>query len=158
MAFTNPLQSTPLSAVEVKLTYGGDFELTPTGDLMIIQDTPYYPAATIQRVSFLILTNPAIPNINGVGTSAPDDIFHPDYGSGARAFVGRPSALANIDALQRNILQGLADDPFISQSPAPSVIFTQGSDPSQILVTVSFTTVSGQSVTIPDLQLGGSVV
>jgi hypothetical protein len=157
MASFTPLASLPLSAVEVQLSYGGDFTLTPTGDLAIVQDTPYIPAATIQRVLFLIQTNPAIPYTNSQGTSAPDDIFNPTYGSGARLYVGRPTSQANIDAIQRNILNGLASDPFILQIPPPSVLIDVDNPSGTTMVTVNFKTITGQNVTIPDVQLGGSV-
>lgn len=151
--------SPPLSAVEALLPYGGDYSITPTGDLAVIQDQPNNPQATIQRVIFLVMTNPAIPNILGTQTSMPDDPFNPQYGSGARAYVGRTNTVATIDAVKRNIQNALAGDPFISQNPKPVVNLSPGPDPSTILCQISFTTVTGQNATVPDLILtpfGGS--
>jgi hypothetical protein len=145
----------PVSPIEAALTYGGDYQLTPSNDLATVQDTPFAAGATIQRVTFLILTNPALPNLNGNGTAEPDDMFNPNYGAGARAYVGRNATQANLNALQRNILNGLALDPFIANSPKPTVTFRIG-DASTVLCTVTFRTITGQLVTIPDLAITGA--
>jgi hypothetical protein len=149
--------SPPLSAVEAALTYGGDYTITPNGDLAIVQDAPFVPTATIQRVTFLILSNPAVPNQNGIGSSSPDDIFNPSYGSGCRAYVGRSNVTTNLDAIKRNILSALAADPFVAANPRPTVAIIPSANSSQLLVTVAFTAISGQNVTIPDIQLGGGI-
>lgn len=145
MGFVSPVQpSPPLSACEVLLTYGGDYQTDASGDLMTVQDTPQNPAATIQRVMFMILTNPAI------GNASPDDMFNPPYGAGCRATLGRTATLNNIDAIQRNILNGLANDGLIATNPPPTVVPSVQSD-SLVVVTVKFFTITGQAVTLPDL-------
>jgi hypothetical protein len=149
---------TPLSATEAALQYGGDYTLTANGDLAIVQDTPFYPYATIQRVIFLILTNPRMNNILNTVVGTPDDLFNPTYGAGARAFVGRAngSSNPNVEALRNNILNALANDLFIQQNPKPTVTFSSPDGfQSTVLCTVSFFTVSGQNVTIPDIPIVG---
>jgi hypothetical protein len=150
----------PLTAIEAALTYGGDFQFDATGDLLTIEDTPTNPAATVQRVIFLILTNPVIENILGTAVSEPDDIFFPKYGAGCRAYVGRPNTLSNVDAIQRNIMDGLLADPFISPNPRPTITITPQAygSPSALLIQVQFTTISGVNATVPDLLIGPNVL
>ena len=136
------------------MSYGGDYQLTSNGDLAVTQDTPYNPSATQQRVVFLILTNPALPNSLGNNTSTPDDMFNPAYGSGARAYVGRNTSVANLGAFERAIQSG-ALDPAILQSPRPVITITTDST-GDVFASVSFTTITGQEVTIPDIPLTGA--
>lgn len=155
---TTGIIGTSLTAVEAALEYGGDYQLTASGDLAIVQDTALYPYATIQRVTFLILTNPVIPNITNTASGEPDDIFNHTYGAGARAYVGRSSGSAsvNIEAMQNNIQSGLAADPYIAQNPKPTVTFSSLDNyVSSVLCTVSFTTISGVNGTVTDIPVGG---
>ncbi len=54
--------------------FGGDLELDPvTGDLLLVQDTPGNPAATTQRITRLLLTNPRPLDVDGNPIGFPDD-------------------------------------------------------------------------------------
>lgn len=141
------------AATEWQLSYGGDYVLTPTGDWAIVQDTPSNPAASIQRIIFLLFTNPSLTNAQGTGTTPPDDICFPGYGAGLRMFVGYPLTTANTDTIVRQIMSGLADSPFVSQNPAPTVTLTPQSDGSTLVISIQFWSVYGQPITLPDVIL-----
>lgn len=133
--------SNPLAAVEVLLPYGGDYSLTSTGDLQLVKDQPGNPAATTQRIIFLLLTNPG------------DDLFNLDYGAGCRATVGRPNVMANVDAIRRTISSALANDPFVAVSPGPTIGITLSPDNQSAIIAISFFSVIGQYVSLPDISL-----
>lgn len=150
----------PIGDVEALLTYGGDYSLDGSGDLAIVIDTPNNPAATAQRVLLGILTDPAMANVTNTAISEPDDIFYWDYGSGARAYVGRNASTQNLAQLKANVLNFLAADSYIAVTPAATVTFTQG-DGTQysidtILMVVEFWTVYGQQVTLPSIPVNGN--
>ncbi len=112
--------ATPLSAVEVYIgfneegwppAWGGDFQLDASGDLITLEDTASYPYATVQRVMFLVMSNPALQNILQTSTAPPDDVYYPNYGAGTRAYVGRSPAQSNLDAIQKRNSSGRSPRP-----------------------------------------------
>src|SRR5579875_2187933 len=103
----------PLGSTEVALPCGGDFTQQPNGDLVLVTDTLDVPAATIQRIARLILTNARTFDGYGNPVGRADDPLHPDWGSSARAMVGEPYTGAFVQALTAKILAALAADPSI---------------------------------------------
>lgn len=136
--------------------YGGDFALLANGDLALVQDAPGSPAATIQRLVRLILTNPRLQDRVGNQTGDPDDRSNPDYGSGMAVLaVGSnfPLAPAREATLRARIIKALLSDPHIASIPAPTVKVTAGTTPGQAIVNVSCTAITGQSIVLPSLPL-----
>jgi hypothetical protein len=113
--------ATPTGAVELKKPYDGDLELTPNGDLALLQDTFENAPATEQRVEHAAFTSPTPLNADGVAIGRPDDLFHPDYGAGLPQFLGEPFTPALVARIQAQMLMALARDPNVAQSPSPSV-------------------------------------
>lgn len=157
--------ATPLSAVEVYIgfsetgwppAWGGDYQLDASGDLITLEDTADYPWATVQRVMFLVMSNPALQNVLQTATSPPDDIFYPNYGSGVRAAVGRTNAQSNLDAIQNAILGALTTDQFVAQAPRPIVTLTPQGDGSTVICSIAFWTMTGQNATTPDFPLASA--
>lgn len=141
-----------IGSIEVSLEPGGDFELTPQGDLLLVVDTLDTSPATIQRLQRLIYTNPTVRDYSGNPIGRADDLFHPAWGAGAPAAVGSPITPRLLFDLQSQIQKALAADPYIATNPPPVVnVLNLGDNFVQINVTVS--TVTGQLVTIPSINL-----
>jgi hypothetical protein len=158
MSTTGAPLGNPQSACEALLTFGGDYQLTANNDLAVVRDTPYSAAATIQRITFMVMTMAALPNVTNTAVGEPDDMFNPGYGGNAPAYVGRKNQTQNLDALERSILAGIAADPFIAPTPQATCTFTVDPDPyvDTIYATPTFTTITGQVVTIPDIPITGA--
>jgi hypothetical protein len=145
--------ASPLGNVEVALEFGGDFILTPQGDLQVVNDRDDGGLATQQRIERLIMTCPTLKDANGNRIARADDIFNPNYGAGVRRVVG---SLVTPDLINRIISQiaaGLAADPGISQDQPPSISVTDGGGGILYVGPVSVTTVIGQVVTVPSRPL-----
>lgn len=145
-------------AVELDLAaglgWGGDLALTATGDLLKVVDTPTSVAATTQRLARIILTNPTLLDGYGNPIGRPDDIFNPQFGSGARALIGEAITPQLISAMQTRILAAIAADPGIATNPAPSVVVqTDGTGDGLLYVSVTCYTIVGQIITLPSLPL-----
>jgi hypothetical protein len=83
--------------------WGGDLSLTPSGDIQTVDGS----AMGVQRVIRRLFTNPL------------SLIFHPEYGAGLLAKIGRPIAARTIQALCRvQMFQEAA----VSQDPPPKVV------------------------------------
>ena len=154
--------ATPLSAVEVYIgfsetgwppAWGGDYQLDASGDLITLEDTADYPWATVQRVMFLVMSNPALQNVLRNTWSPPDDVYYANYGAGTRAYVGRSPAQSNLDAIENAILGALTTDDFVSRAPKPIVTLTPQADGSSLTCTINFATRTGQNATTPDFPL-----
>lgn len=65
------------------LTYGGDFELTPSGSLVMVTGVEKFRQRVIRR----FFTNPSMVQNDGTYLS-PDYLFDTDYGMGAARLVG----------------------------------------------------------------------
>lgn len=86
--------------------WGNDLQLSPTGDLATVADTPAADAETQQRILHRLLTN------------VEDYIWQLDYGAGLGQFVGQgPQA----PAVAGIIRQQMALEPTVAASPPPSV-------------------------------------
>jgi hypothetical protein len=140
---------------DVAQPYGADFVLTYNGDLALIQDTLDTPAATIQQLIRLCLTNPVLQDVDALSIGRPDNLFDGNYGAGLPIAVGEPITPALANGIVARILAALANSPSVSQTPAPSVTAMQGAAPFQnvLYVSVVCNTVSGQTVVIPSLPV-----
>ncbi len=105
--------------VEIAHDWGGDLQLSTTGDLGAVS----LVERSKQRVIRRLMTNPG------------DYIFHPDYGAGLGRLVGQNVDLAKATALITG--QMLLEDS-VSQSPAPTVKVT--SIPQGMAVQINYTT------------------
>jgi phage baseplate assembly protein W len=136
--------------------YADDLQFTATGDLLVLIDTPGNPAASLQRLARIILTNPTIRDAYGNPIGPPDDIFNPTFGSGARELIGQPLTGALVAELQGRIIAAIALDPNFATNPAPAVqVYTNGTNGAdgRIYVAVQCSTVSGQIFTLPAMAL-----
>lgn len=106
--------------------YGGDLDLSPTGDLLVADET----TTGEQRVYRRLLTNPALTDRSGQTTASADYIFHPDYGAGVPRYVGQPTDIGAVKSLIRT---QIGKEAAVAQSPAP-VIDVQSSE--NLLTTV----------------------
>jgi len=84
------------------LTWGGDLQISATGDLVLAADSTVWQ----QRILRRLLTN------------LQDYIWQPDYGAGLGSFVGQPASEQIIEATIRN---QLSLEPSVSPMPPPTV-------------------------------------
>lgn len=142
----------PIGNVEIALDYGGDFSLDEQGNIALVIDTYDNPAATQQRVTLMVMTNPTLYDDNGTPIARADDMFNPTYGAGLRLAVGQDITPTLISGIRARIMAALAADPGIASVPAPTVDVTD-EDNAILLVSISCDTVTGQSVTVNNLPL-----
>lgn len=102
---------------DVSHYYGGDLDVSPTGDLLVADAT----TTGEQRVYRRLLTNPALTDATGDTTASADYIFHPDYGAGVPRAVGRPEDIEKTKSL---IKKQMALEATVARSPAPQVSLT----------------------------------
>lgn len=141
----------PIGSVEIALPPLGDISQLSNGDLQLVADSPNVPAATIQRLTRLILTNARITDATSGITSMPDDLFNPSWGATIRGFVGAPID-ANINVMQGQILKALAKDPDISNVPAPMVLISQ-INAVTVGVQITCYALTGELITVPSLAI-----
>lgn len=132
--------------------YGGKLTLTATGDFAIVQDSLDSPDASIQWIQHFIQTNPRLPDGNGGFLTRPDDLFNPDWGGGEGTFVGEMITPDLIGAWQARIISGLRQNPYLAQTPAPTVVITDLGN-GLVQIDISCYAVTGQLVTVPSQQL-----
>lgn len=139
--------------VEFAFPWGGDLQQLPNGDLAVVQDAYDNPAATIQRLEVLIMTNPTLRNEQtGQPIGRADDIFNDSYGSGARALVGELITDDVIAGIQARVAKAVSGDPGVAKIPAP-IIDVQDLGNGKISLTISGQTTSGQPFTTPAWRL-----
>ena len=137
------------------LAYGGDFALNARGGLAVAQDTPAEATSSIQRTQRLIFTNPQQKDQDGNVIARGDNLQHPEYGVGLATYVDATPTAATIAALKTSIVNQLAQDPGISQSPSPAAtVERQGNE--SLTVSVTAKTSSGQVYTTPAYPLNTS--
>lgn len=144
-----------VGTVEIDLSgggWGGDFSLTANGDLLLAQDSLLTPSATFERINRLILTNAAVSDANDTPISEADDLFNPSYGSSARAFIGEPPTSALLSSVQAAVQAGLATEPGIVSSPAPTVSVTNGGS-GKMLINVEVTLLNGSRQALPTVAI-----
>ena len=133
--------------------YGGDLDQDPvTGDVLLVVDTIGNPAATLQRITRLILTTPRAFNSNLVAYGSGDDPVNPDYGGGLGATVGENYTASLVNFVTGKIKNGLAEDPYIASNPLPVVSVTSPSY-GLLLVSVTCTDLLGNQINIADLSV-----
>jgi hypothetical protein len=153
MTVTPQIEETPVaSSTEVALTFGGDWQTDPRGDLVLVQDTATAFPATIQRVIQIIFTNPRRFDQSGNPVGRADDLFNPSYGAGTDQDVGQLATAGLLADLVSRIQAGLALDAGIASSPVPIVTATNPSY-GTVLVKVEVWTVTGQYVPVPTQTL-----
>jgi phage baseplate assembly protein W len=136
------------------LEFGGDFQFDSQGSLLLAIDTPAEATSTIQRLQRLLFTCPRIKDSFGNILARGDSLFFPDYGAGLPSFVDATMTNTLLEELQATILDQISQDPGISRNPVPVVsIATDGI--SNLTISVTVTTVSGQVVTVPAYNLSG---
>ncbi len=142
----------PIGNVELALEYGGDFTLDEQGNLALVIDTYDDPAATRQRITLLVMTNPTLYDNSGTPIARPDDLFNPSWGAGLRLAVGQDITPTLTSAISARIIAALANDPGIATSPAPIVtVVDEGGG--LMLVSVACDSIVGQSVTVNNIPL-----
>lgn len=139
-------------ATELALLYGGDLSLAPNSDLQLSQDTLDEPQATYERVLRVVLTNPITTDASGNPLVRPDDLFHVNFGSGARAAIGEPFTPALVKAVNARITAALNDDPYIANNSI-SVTWTQGQRAGSYSLTVACNSILGEPWIFPPIPL-----
>jgi hypothetical protein len=130
--------------------YSSDIVLTATGDFLVLVDTPTDPAASIQRLNRIVLTDPLSYDADNNPAGRPDDLFNPWFGSGVRVAVGRPLTSALTAWIQNHVIAAIAADPNFSTIPAPSVTpYVDGTGDGQILLSITVSTMTGVIVVQP---------
>lgn len=123
----NPDPSQVSGLCEINLPWNDDFSLDETGDLLIAYDTvasaqsSFNPEATTQRLVRLVLSCPGGSDVNGNPLGQADDIFHPLWGAGARAYVGDTISSDDLAILKGNIAAQLLQDPSVASTPPPQI-------------------------------------
>lgn len=87
---------------DIAHTFGADLQLSPTGDLALVDGTPLGQ----QRVLHRLFTNPG------------DYIWHLQYGAGLPRFIGQP---ANGVRMQAVIRAQMYREAVVSRNPAPTI-------------------------------------
>jgi len=132
-------QSHATGATDFLCPYGGGITFDASGSPVLVRDTDTAALATQQRIEVLLFTSPRLFDLDGIGVGRPDDLFHPDYGAGLRALVGRnPSPLVDAGVKAR-ILKALSDDSAVVSSPPPTVTAVSVENRYYVVVT-AFTT------------------
>jgi hypothetical protein len=143
-----------MGSVDIAMTnngYGGVMLMTATGDVQLLVDTPNNPAATLQRIYRLILTNATLRDDEGNPIAPADDLFNPDWGASLRERVGEMYSNTLAQQIVNSVTKALAQDGGITQSPAPVVTVTQ--DVGAALIDVICYTKDGQKLTVPTATL-----
>jgi hypothetical protein len=143
-------------SVEIALDWSGDFQYDSTGDLILAIDTPSAPTATNQRLIRLILTSPNIV-VKGQPVAFADDIFHPTWGAGLRAYVDETFNAATLQRLANRIRQQLAADPAVAPSPAPTIALNMVGVNAATL-SIVYTDTLGQKQVLPTINLTPNAV
>jgi phage baseplate assembly protein W len=94
---------------DASLLFGGDFLISPTGDLAIADESVLVRERLLRR----LLTNPG------------DYIWQPDYGAGLGRFVGQPASAARIRAVVRG---QIFREAAVARSPEPEIAVQAGPD------------------------------
>lgn len=139
-------------ATELALIYGSDLTVAPNGDILLSQDTPIEPQATYERVLRIVLTNPVTTDDQGNPLVRPDDLFHVNFGAGARAAIGEPYTPALVKAINARIVAACNQDPYIQQN-STSITWSAGPTVGSYSLTVSVTSVSGTPFVLPPIPL-----
>lgn len=87
---------------DISMDWSGDLQLSPTGDLALIQG----PQLGTERVLRRLMTNPG------------DYVWHSDYGAGLGAFVGYPADGTSIQSL---VTAQMQLESAVAQVPEPVV-------------------------------------
>jgi hypothetical protein len=132
--------------------WNGDFAIDDTGDLVLAVDSATTSDATVQRCTRMLMTSPQLFDPFGNPIGEADDIFHPTYGAGLRAEVGENFDDAVLAAIKARILNALASDPGVAQTPAPTVNILS-LDAFHVAITVQINTVTGQQAVLATLRL-----
>lgn len=148
----NPLPSQVTGSVEFSLPWNGDFTLTDTGDIQLSADNSTAPNATIERITRLLLTSPTLFDQNNAPIAQPDDLFHPTWGAGLRAYVGTNFTAALLQQIQAATLQQLRQDPGVAFQPTPIVTVTSPSL-NTVTMTVQFWSPQGQPLALPTITI-----
>jgi phage baseplate assembly protein W len=94
---------------DAALLFGGDFAVSPSGDLAVAAGT----ALVRERLLRRLLTNPG------------DYIWDPTYGAGLGRFVGQPASAARIRAVVRS---QVFREAAVARSPEPVIAVAAGAD------------------------------
>ncbi|OJW25457.1 MAG: hypothetical protein BGO51_02140 [Rhodospirillales bacterium 69-11] len=113
--------------------WGADLLLTATGDIALVQDGPLGQ----QRVLRRLLTNPN------------DYVWHPEYGGGLGASVGRPVAAGQIESVIRT---QMFREAAVQHAPEPRVSIAIPDAPGWTSVFVSIVYVDGSALEEQHLQ------
>ena len=103
---------------DLDMTWSGDFGVTATGDLAIVDG----PALGTERVLRRLMTNPG------------DYIWNPRYGAGLAQYIGQPINPAGIQAL---ILAQMQLEAAVAASPEP-VIAVQSDAAGRLFVQIRY--------------------
>lgn len=139
-------------SVEVKLDYGGDFELDSTGDLVLVDDSNGQWAALQQRIIQMLLTAPQL--VDDTGNPVPgsaDDPFNATTGAGLRRAIGNIENNALLAQIESRIMDALSQDPDVAPYPPPDLEFTVY--PNGVVANLTLTAVDGQVIPLPPIPL-----
>jgi hypothetical protein len=139
-------------AVTLYHVYGQDLQLSPSGGLLLADDSGTVATASQQRLVRIVMTAPRMFDQSGTPIARGDDLFNQGFGAGLPALVDELVDQTVLFGIKTAILNAIAIDPNFSKTPAPQVTFSQP-DPQTLLVFVAATTVSGQPVATPPIPL-----
>jgi hypothetical protein len=137
-----------MSFSSIFLEYGGDFQLSPQGDLAIAIDTPSNPIASLQLLERILFTSPQQKDANGNVVAPGECLQYQTLGAGLKTYVDATMTPAKVKALQAAILDQMAQYPNFSTNPQP-VVTVAITSPTSISIQIQFTTNTGQTVTSP---------
>jgi hypothetical protein len=134
--------ATPAASQPLYLDWGGDFQLTNNGSLVIAEGWD----ALRQAIVRALLNNPYTKTPAGQDIP-PDYVYVPGYGAGLGLYVGQDmtnNELAELETLISNVVLAQAS---VDPSFAPSISFTSPS-PHQMLIKITAKLINNQVGTV----------
>lgn len=151
----NAPSSQPIGSVEIAMTnfgWGGQMIMGPTGDVVLLQDVPGNPAATLQRIYRLMLTSCMTFDASHNPITCADDLFNVLWGVGLPSRVGQMFDNTFVSQITNQCLAALATDPGITETPAPTVS-VQYVGGGAVAVNVSCNTIAGEVLVVPTIKI-----
>ena len=137
-----------MASRDVYLEWSSDLVLTPNGS---IQTATGWDQVR-ERILRNLITNP-LQTLPDGRITAPDYIFHTDYGFGAGSLVGQDVTIGFLEDLQSRIATACSNDVAVDSSVPASVRFAEP-QPGLLIVTISVQLLNGQSGQV-SLSFGG---
>ena len=134
---------------DLSCPWAGDIDFDDTGDFLAVFSADEVRQRLIRNFLSSSYQPPDASNPLG---SPGDDPFDPNYGGNARRYVDRTPTRAALLAIKNRWADVIKNDPDTSKTIAPT-IFIQVTSGGSITANVDVTLSSGQTLSIPNLEI-----